>query len=257
LYSFLLEPIEPDLAGAHQVVVIPHGALHGVPFQALTGGATDTPIGHAADISYAPSCAVLAACYERKGPTAAPQNPLLVGISDAAMPQVAVEIATLQSMFKRALVLTGQDATEAAFRSAAEHADVIHLASHAVFRADNPWFSAVRLADGWLTANDLASIRLGASLVTLSACETGLNYVTAGDELIGFARGLLQAGASSVVLSLWPVSDASTAHLMGSFYAHLQAGHGPAAAMRRAQMDARLLHAHPYHWASFVVLGRP
>src|SRR5207237_1534552 len=126
-------------------------------------------------------------------------------------------------------VLAGQDATEQAFRRHAPQADVIHLASHAVFRHDNPLFSAIRLADGWLSLYDLYNLRLRASLVTLSACETGVNDVLAGDELVGLARGFFQAGAASLVVSLWAVDDASTAALMRHFYAYLEAGFGPAA----------------------------
>jgi CHAT domain-containing protein len=155
------------------------------------------------------------------------------------------------------VVLSGDAATEQAFRRHAPEADIIHLASHAVFRQDNPLFSAIRLADGWLSLYDLYSLRLRASLITLSACETGVNHVLAGDELVGLARGFFQAGAASVVVSLWAVNDASTARLMERFYAHLEKGLGPASAMRRAQIDLRHEASHPYYWAPFVVIGRP
>jgi CHAT domain-containing protein len=84
-----------------------------------------------------------------------------------------------------------------------------------------------------------------------------VNDVLAGDELVGLARGFFQAGTASVVVSLWAVNDASTALLMGRFYAHLATGLGAAAAMRLAQMDLRREYAHPYHWAPFLVIGRP
>jgi CHAT domain-containing protein len=104
---------------------------------------------------------------------------------------------------------------------------------------------------------DLYSLRLRASLVTLSACETGVNDVLAGDELVGLARGFFQAGTATVVVSLWAVEDASTARLMQRFYAQLEAGLGPALAMRRAQSDLRRQYPHPYYWAPFLVIGRP
>jgi len=126
-----------------------------------------------------------------------------------------------------------------------------------VFRQDNPLFSAIRLSDGWLSLYDLYSLRLRASLVTLSACETGVNDVLAGDELVGLARGFFQAGTASVVVSLWAVNDASTARLMERFYAHLETGLGPAAAMRLGQIDLRREYPHPYYWAPFLVIGRP
>jgi CHAT domain-containing protein len=100
-------------------------------------------------------------------------------------------------------------------------------------------------------------MRLRASLVTLSACETGMNGVIAGDELVGLARGFFQAGAASVVVSLWAVNDASTARLMQRFYRYLEAGCTPAAAMRSAQTELRRQYPHPYYWAPFLVIGRP
>jgi CHAT domain-containing protein len=154
-------------------------------------------------------------------------------------------------------VLTGEAASEQAFRRHAPEADVIHLASHAVFRQDNPLFSALRLADGWLSLYDLYGLRLRAALVTLSACETGVNEVLAGDELVGLTRGFFQAGAAAVVVSLWAVNDDSTARLMERFYTYLGRGLGAAAAMRAAQVELRRAYAHPYYWAPFLVLGRP
>jgi CHAT domain-containing protein len=182
---------------------------------------------------------------------------LVVGVPDEAIPHVAGEIEALEKLFGPSLVLFGEAATEQAFRHHAPQADVIHLASHAVFRQDNPLFSAIRLADGWLSLYDLYSLRLRASLVTLSACETGVSDVLAGDEWVGLARGLFQAGTASVVVSLWAVDDASTAQLMHRFYTHLETGTGPALAMRRAQTDLRREYPHPYYWAPFLVIGRP
>jgi hypothetical protein len=154
---------------------------------------------------------------------------LLVGVSDAALPHIDGEVAALRNLFDSAVVLAGEAATERAFRRCAPDAEVIHLASHAVFRQDNPLFSTIKLADGWLSLNDLYSMRLRVWLVALSACETGVNDVLAGDELVGLARGFFQAGAGSVVVSLWAVNDASTARLMQRFYGHLESGQTPAA----------------------------
>src|SRR6266851_735559 len=95
----------------------------------------------------------------------------------------------VERLFGPSLVLAGEAATEQAFRRHAPEADIIHLASHAVYRQDNPMFSAIRLADGWLSLYDLYSMRLRAALVTLSACETSVNDVLAGVELVGLARG--------------------------------------------------------------------
>jgi CHAT domain-containing protein len=132
---------------------------------------------------------------------------------------------------------------------------VLHLATHGVFRADNPSFSSIKLADAWLTVRDLADLARGAQLVTLSACETGVNGINAGDEVIGLTRGLLSAGCSAVVASLWTVSDESTARLMERFYASLRGGAAPSEALQAAMLGIRERYDHPYFWAPFMVIG--
>jgi CHAT domain-containing protein len=215
------------------------------------------PLVDRVDISYAPSATVLNSCLERPSLPVESGRRLLVGVSDPAIPQVAGEIQRLERLFGSAQVLSGEAATEDAFRRHAPDADVIHLASHALFRQDNPLFSAIRLADGWVSLYDLYSLRLRASLVTLSACETGLHHVLAGDELVGLARGFFQAGTASVVVSLWAVNDASTATLMERFYTGIGEGLSPASAMRAAQLTVRREWPHPYFWAPFLVMGKP
>jgi CHAT domain-containing protein len=256
LYDWLIGPCADNLVDARQLVIVPHGGLHYLPFHALLDP-TNTPLIERVELTYAPSATVLASRFERPAQPEADGVRMLVGVSDAAVPQIEGEIAALRQLFDSAVVLTGEAATEQAFRRHAPEAEVIHLASHAVFRQDNPLFSAIKLADGWLSLYDLYSMRLRASLVTLSACETGVNDVLVGDELVGLARGFFQAGAASVVVSLWAVNDASTARLMQRFYGHLEAGQTPATAMRLSQCEVRREYAHPYYWAPFVVIGRP
>jgi len=133
---------------------------------------------------------------------------------------------------------------------------VLHLACHGQFRPDNPLFSSLQLADGWLTVRDTYNLELNCGLVTLSACETGVNAVAPGDELIGLAHGFFSSGAPSLLVSLWTVDDESTAALMTSFYTRLRAGDRPAAALRHAQCELLHDHPHPFFWSPFVLLGR-
>ena len=72
-----------------------------------------------------------------------------------------------------------------------------------IFGPDNPMYSSLHLADGWVTVRDVTETKIDAELVTLSACETGLSKIHAGDEILGLARGFLSAGAKRLVLSLW------------------------------------------------------
>ena len=98
-------------------------------------------------------------------------------------------------------------------------------------------------------------LRLKARLVVLSACETGVGKLLGGDEVSGLTRTILSAGASTVISSLWRVSDDSTALLMQEFYKRLHARAKPADAMRAAALEVRKRYAHPFYWAPFVVTG--
>ncbi len=251
LYDQLLRPIEARI-GDRRLVVVPHRALHYVPFHALHDGTTH--VIERREICAVPSANVLHHCL------AAPRRPLeravLLGVSDARAPRVRDEIESLAALFPMATALVENRATLAALHRHAPAADIVHLASHGQFRPDNPLFSSVRLADGWLTVRDAYGLDLHCQLVTLSACETGVNAIAPGDELIGLVRGFFSAGAPSVVVSMWTVDDATTAQLMADFYRQLRAGRRPAAALRHAQRRALTDLSHPYFWAPFMLFGR-
>ena len=117
-------------------------------------------------------------------------------------------------------------------------------------------FSSLHLADGFVTVRDICSQKLKAEIVTLSACETGLNKIFAGDEILGLARGFLSAGASSLILSLWTVNDEATTELMKIFYTELQNGEAVSAALRKAQCNLIGQGFHPYFWSPFALVGK-
>jgi CHAT domain-containing protein len=172
------------------------------------------------------------------------------------LPYAADEARQIAALFGDQ-ALEGTRATLAEFYRIAPECQTIHLATHGDFRADNPLFSGLSLADGWLTTMDIFNLHLKASLVTLSACQTGRNVVGGGDELLGLMRAFLSAGAASVVLSLWAVEDRSTAQLMESFYRHLSEGYGKGQALRMAQVEIlrQEREGHPYRWAAFNLAG--
>ena len=96
---------------------------------------------------------------------------------------------------------------------------------------------------------------LKARLVILSACATNRGRMTGGDEIAGFTRNFLQAGAENVVSSMWSVSDDSTALLMDTFHAHLRAGESTPLALRHAELLVRRKFPRPFYWAAFVDTG--
>ena len=154
------------------------------------------------------------------------------------------------------------DATVDSLCAAMSQYRLLHIAAHGEFREDEPLFSSISLDDGALTTLDIFDLHLNASLVTLSACNTGRSVIGGGDELLGLMRAFLYAGASSLVLSQWTVEDRTNAQLMQDFYRKLTAGWTKSSALRYAQR--RLLSAateaaaptrHPYFWAPMFLVG--
>jgi CHAT domain-containing protein/tetratricopeptide (TPR) repeat protein len=251
LHAAVWAPIAGRI-GARRVVVVPDGSLHAAPFEALFDGVLHEV--ERREIVRLPSARTMLAYRAREAPRF--ERALLLGYTDERLPHVPREIGAVAACFDGADVRLGRAASTAALRAAAPTADVIHVACHAQFRADSPRFSALHLADGALTAREAAHLRLRCSLLTLSACETGVAAVGAGNEPIGLTASCLAAGAPSVLASLWTVQDDVTADLMATFYARLRAGDSPARALRSAQCATLATHPHPYFWAAFVLHGR-
>jgi len=251
LYDELIAPIRSRLNSTH-LTIVPHGVLHYLPFHAFFDGARY--LIDSQTISYAPSAAIFALCQE-KAPNRR-HNPLVMGIPDSLAPQILDEVTQVSKTLSAARLLTGPEATEENLRNLGSRSSLIHIATHGTFRQDNPMFSGVRLSDGYLSLYDLYQLRIEAELVTLSGCATGVNVVAGGDELLGLIRGLLYAGAHSVLLSLWNVNDRSTSDLMAIFYRSLESGLSKAEAIRCAMCELRERLPHPYYWAPFFLSGK-
>jgi CHAT domain-containing protein len=147
-------------------------------------------------------------------------------------------------------------ATTGAIGERAPGCGILHLACHGMFRGDNPMFSSLKLHDGWLTAAGVLGLDLGGALVTLSACESALNRVLAGDEIVGLTRGFLGAGAATLVASLWLVQDETTSWMMERWYARMRDGARWTTALHEAQLALKERRPHPYYWAPFVLIGQ-
>jgi|HubBroStandDraft_6_1064221.scaffolds.fasta_scaffold48964_2 tetratricopeptide (TPR) repeat protein len=251
LYDSLIGPIRSRLRAKH-LLVVPHGMLHSLPFQALFDG--QQYLIDSFSVSYAPSATVYSLCHAR------PVNPftgaLVLGIPDAAAPFVLDEVKSVAETIPASELFLGEMATSNVLRAKGAHSRLIHIATHGYFRQDNPMFSGIRLGNGILSLYDLYQLKLSAELITLSGCATGLSVVTDGDELLGLLRGLIYAGAQSALLTLWDVQDRSTAEFMTSFYRYLPHAENKAVALRQATLDLRSVHPHPYYWAPFVLLGK-
>jgi CHAT domain-containing protein len=251
LHEELLAPLRPLLAAKH-LVFVPHGSLHYVPFHALHDG--ERYLIDTFSISYAPSASIFALCQNKK--VNASGESLILGVPDAQAPAISEEVEALKKILPNPRMFLGTEASEEVLRTHGPSSSTVHIATHGYFRQDNPLFSSIRLGSSYLSLYDLCHLRLPAELVVLSGCATGLNVVTPGDELIGLVRGLLQAGAQSLLLSLWDVHDESTREFMVAFYSRLQQGMSKSAAVQQAMMELRERHPHPYYWAPFSLIGK-
>ncbi|GIZ51743.1 CHAT domain-containing protein [Noviherbaspirillum aridicola] len=260
LYDSLLRPLEGPLAKSQRLLIVPHGALHYLPFSALHDGRKYLLERYA--LRALPSASVLK--YLRKGKPGIARQMLVLGNPDLGdpkldLPSAQVEAEKIAQRAGQARLLMRQHASESALKADGVRYPALHIASHGIFNARRPLDSHLLLArdgdnDGKLTVSELYGLRLDADLVTLSACETGLGQINTGDDVVGLTRGFLYAGASNVVASLWQVDDEATSQLMIRFYEAL-ASHPKAEALRLAQLDVMKKYPHPYFWSAFYLTG--
>jgi CHAT domain-containing protein len=252
LYSLLILPFRDQLTTKH-LVVVPHGFLHYLPFHALSDGKR-----HLIDdysISYAPSGTVFAAC-QGSPQVAVGSGALVLAVPDARASHIEEEVRSVAEAMDNAKLFIGDEATEERLREFGPKSRFIHIATHGHFRQDNPMFSSIRLGNSLLSLFDLYQLRFNAELVTLSGCGTGLSVVVGGDELIGLVRGLLYAGAKTLIVSLWEVNDRSTAEFMQNFYVEYKQSGQKVNALRKAMITLKEKYSDPYYWAAFAMVGR-
>ncbi len=267
LYNFLLRPLERYIKGYSKLIFVPHRVLHQLPLHALFNQETKKfLIEEREEISYLPSSNLLGICQRRGVRTGLERGrgALVLGYSSNGSLSHCTEEAQAVAELLEASGLEGQNilyleeaATIRHFESEAGEKLIIHMATHAGLRQDNPLFSALELADGQITALDLLNSQLKAGLITLSACQTGLAKLGGGDELLGLSRACIYAGASTLALSLWKVEDASAARFMQVFYQQILEGKRKGVALRTAQLTllAQEEYRHPFYWAPFTIVG--
>jgi len=255
LHALVWAPLAAAVGDARRVLLVAPAPLGGVPFAALTDGTQTLAERH--ELVWLPSAGGVLRAPTRQGKTAS-RRVLVMGES-TRLPHAGDEARAVAAAFADAELRLDSHATVQAMRTQAAHADLLHLACHAQFRADSPSFSALHLHDGALTAEQVETLQLQAQVVVLSACETAGREPGAhsprGDEWAGLVRAFLLAGAGRVVASLWPVDDRVTARFMAGFHRALAQGEAPAAALRQAQLSLRGQHPHPFHWAAFALYG--
>lgn len=262
LYTLLITPVAEHLpTQSEQLIIVPYGPLHTLPFHALYDGTHF--LVEQFQISYLPASNLLAQAETPTTDAASSksfQSPLVFGYSGQGHLQHALEEAKTLATILDARCYLEAEATIAQLSEQAQGSPIIHLATHGHSRLDAPNFSAVTLADGRFSAIDAFSLDLqDCELLTLSGCETGLALSSGGDEQMGLGRAFLASGAHSLVMSLWPVEDSATSELMQLFYQNLLRGASKVQALCDAQraliQGTKTAHTHPYYWAAFRLVG--
>lgn len=247
----LISPLIQSIGKTRTLTIIPFGFLHELPFHCLKDKA-----GYFSErylFSYAPSASVYRHCVRRKSSS---NGKLLIGYSDELAPWINTEIAEIRAVFPDALTAIGDQARIQVLQQS-NQAGVIHIASHGRFQKNAPLLSGILLRDGWLTIPQIYQLKLKADLITLSGCETGSHEISAGEELLGLMRAFLYAGAASLLVSLWRVSDNSTAFFMKEFYTALSSGRRKMEAWQSALLRTKEKWPHPFYWGPFLLIGKP
>jgi len=243
LYAALIQPVLRHVTGK-RLVIVPHGVLHYLPFQALISSSGRYLV-EDYSIHYLSSASLMkfTTTKRRQGRG----NRVLVignpdlGASKPGLKYAELEAKEVKSLYPGSKVLLKSEATKETVKEESPKHDILHFAAHAELSKDDPLSSAILLAkagkeDGRLTVKEIFEMELKADLVVLSGCETALGKISRGDEMVGLTRAFIYAGTPSVVASLWKVEDSSTAALMGSFYKNLKTM-SKAEALRKAQLE--------------------
>jgi CHAT domain-containing protein len=261
LYRQVINPVAGQITTS-RLIIVPHGVLHYLPFGALSSG-KDFLIDRY-QIRILPNASILGILKDRARNDR--QAVLILGNPDLKNPAYDLKYAeeearSLGKIIPHATILLRNNARASVIHEKGNQYRILHFAAHGVFDPENPLNSALLLAgngvhDGLLRAGDLYQLRLNNDLITLSACETALSTISKGDDVIGFTRGFLYAGARSIVSSLWKVDDKATRDLMVGFYERIPRMEKDKA-LREAQLNVKKRHPHPFYWAAFQLTGLP
>jgi len=295
LYNELVKPAEPFLSKKSKLIIIPDGVLAYLPFEVLltetkkngveTSYSDATFLVKKYPVSYAQSASVLNTLISQqpqKNKSAAKSKKLLA-FGDPVYEDTSLnprkkyqrlefsstEIENIASFFNGGspVIYLRNNATEENLKrnNELDKFNYIHFAVHGLINEDKPDLSSLVLTsrrnsgeDGFLQAAEIFKLKLNPELVVLSACQTGLGKLVRGEGMVGLSRAFMYAGAPSVIVSLWSVSDMSTAALMGEFYKNLIKNNlSKTDALRKAQLalmsDPK--YAHPFYWAPFILIG--
>ncbi len=287
LWRKLMEPV-CHFVQSKKLVIIPDGVLGYLPFEILSR-TTDQPeelsfktmpylltefpvsYSYSATLKYNPyfvkdginnqELIAFAPIYGKENI----ENSIARDVSFDNLPNARQEVISIEDMWGGKIYMD-QDATKANFMNRSGNYDVIHLAMHAMINDSVPMFSRLVFsesdkdtASNFLNTFEIYDLVLNASMVTLSACNTGTGILRNGEGIMSLARGFIYAGVPSIVMTLWEVQDKSGSDIMTRYYQNLKLGDDKDVALRDAKLeflkDSPDYSTHPFYWSAYIVTG--
>ncbi len=281
IYAKVISPlnIDPEI---QNLIIIPDGVLGYLPFDILTDKKEVKNLNYSNlpylintyTLSYAFSANVLFENHHYQ--PGENQDNSFLGVAPVYpesnqfeyLPFSKTEVEKIQT-YLGGNVLLDREATKAKFKSIAGDYRILHISTHAAVIDSLPLYSWIGFSDAStknqdhykLYLSELYAMNLGAELAVLSACETGRGQFSRGEGIMSLARGFAYAGCQSIITTLWPVNDGSTAKIMEAFYHFLQKGQSKAEALRNAKLkylktgSVDDLGAHPFFWGAYIPVG--
>ena len=261
LYQILCPRLQ-ERTGGSQVVIVSDGPVHLIPFAALIDE-NGHYLAESLQVRHVPSLATAKLIMEHRVELKGGTSPLIVG--DPAIPKRRLPCAKEEALMISKLLgvepLIGENATKEKVLQSLEKAKLIHIAAHGdmergeILLASNPGSKGEK-KDYMLMLSDLEGKPLRASLVVLSCCHSAKGEVKA-DGVIGIARAFIGAGARSVLVALWAISDEGTLYFMNAFYQHFSRGLKASECLNKAMevMRNSTKFCDPHFWAPFILIG--
>lgn len=294
LYQHLLKPVD-SMTSNKNLIIIPDGQLGYLPFEALLtqeidGSAKNTYSSlsyllFSNSISYTYSASIRFDSHETKKIFNGKVVAFVPDYSVSGQEKDVEELSMSTSRFKELVplpfakyeaervlrqvkgkLLPGKKASKQNFLDLSNNYDVLHLAMHTQINDDNPLYSRLVFHPDrdsvdlfTLSTYELYNLKLDASMVVLSACNTGSGSLQQGEGVMSLTRGFIFAGVPSIVMTTWEVQDEAGAMLMDRFYYHLRMGTSKDESLRLSKIEflaeSNLLKSHPYFWSSYVLIG--
>lgn len=274
LYSQLILPITQKEELLHRLTIIPDGVLGYLTFDALLDSEVEPD-----DLVYVSSSHVISYAYSAQllqmsrpdGHSSQYHHVLgmapsfFAGNSLSDLVFNEKEVDAISEIFRTKKLYRG-DADKQAFEELVPRYNVIHISSHAVVNDSIPDLSYVALSqlsdtidhDELYYISELYHLDLSADLIVLSACETGIGKLEAGEGIMSLSRSFTYAGAKSIVSSLWNIDDQFSTEIIKDFYLHISEGDKVDVALWKSKQAAidHDLYQHPYYWASLIPIGK-